>query len=113
MFGPTPRLELARRLAKAADEASHRASIHQAYFAAYHRCCSEIGRDPAERAEAGHARLRDDLLAMPGRDPWLMAAKANMERLFRLRAWADYDDAKPIEAKHANEAVLRAGLILG
>lgn len=113
MFRPQARLELARRLAADRDEAAHRAAVHQAYYAAYHCCAAWLGRNPSNRDEAGHGRLRDDLLSHAGRDPWLIAAKGNLGRLLYLRAWADYDDGRPMTAAHAQEAVQRASLIVG
>jgi hypothetical protein len=112
MFGPQARLELARRLASELSEAAHRAAVHQAYCAAYHHCAAKLGRNPANRDDAGHGRLRDDLLSELGRDPWLLRAKDNIGRLLLLRAWADYDDARPMLQAHAREAIQRASLIL-
>lgn len=112
MFGPKPRLDLARKLAAGPDEATHRAAIHQAYYAVYHFCCAGIGRDPSDVAQAGHRRLLDDLLSRPGRDPWLVNAKRHLDALIRLRVWADYDDRRPILRAHAHEALQRAGHIL-
>lgn len=112
MFGPPARLDLARRLASEAGEAAHRAAVHQAYYAAYHHCAARLGRNPANRDDAGHGRLRDDLLSVPGSDPWLLRAKGNIGRLLLLRAWADYDDTRPLLQAQAREAVQRASLIL-
>ncbi len=112
MFANQQRLDLARRLVAVSDEASHRAAIHAAYYAAFHRCADHLGWDASRKGDARHTDVAEAMQREPPTEDWIRAARRHYVPLLRLRAQADYDNKRPILKARADHAIHMAAAIL-
>jgi uncharacterized protein (UPF0332 family) len=95
MFNWSHFFEVAQCLAETDDEASYRSALSRAYYAAFHHARMYLARIDPELQIPAHGGAHEAVpqqLKLQNRTRQAKNAGTKLDKLKRLRKWADYDD---------------------